>query len=135
MKECRGSLISGWEDLGAARAGGSGAQSGSAVRDHYAGFNVRHAHEKLLERDKISWSYTWSKRVQQQAGLVQGAARRGAYRKRRPLPGMLLFQPGNRYAWLPGVEADQVAIMKDADNQLYSALLVEQGTLSSFQGS
>jgi transposase len=107
-------------------------------RDRYAGFNVRHFHEKLIECHNMSWCYTWTKRVLQQAGLVKRAARRGAHRKRRerrPLAGMLLFQDGSRYEWLPGIEADLIATMDDADNWLYSAFLVEEeGTMSSFQG-
>lgn len=107
-------------------------------RERYAGFNVRHFHEKLVEGHQKSWSYTWIKRVLQQAGLVSRAPRRGAHRKRRerrPLPGMLLFQDGSRYEWLPGIAADLIATMDDANNRLYSAFLVEEeGTMSSFQG-
>lgn len=74
------------------------------------------------------------------AGLVKPAARRGAHRKkrsRRPLPGMLLFQDGSLFAWLPESDrqSDLVVTMDDATSAIYSAVLVdEEGTASRFLG-
>jgi DNA-binding Lrp family transcriptional regulator len=50
-------------------------------RSRYLGFNAKHFHEKLTEVHRVGRSYTWTKRVLQQAGLgEQGQAARGAPR-------------------------------------------------------
>lgn len=107
-------------------------------RERYLGFNVKHFHEKLAEVHRVGRSYTWTKRVLQQAGLVSKAKRRGAHRKRRerrPLLGMMLHQDGSRHEWLEGEHWDLIVTMDDADNTLYSAFFVEEeGTMSSFLG-
>ena len=84
-------------------------------------------------------SYTWTKSVLQQRGLVTKAAKRSAHRKkraRRPLPGMLVFQDGSKHAWLPqGPALDLIVTMDDATSAILSAVLVEEeGTASSFIG-
>lgn len=105
-------------------------------RDH----TVQHFHEQLVQRHGYRLGYTVTKLVLQAAGLVKPAVRRGAHRKkrpRRPLPGMLLFQDGSRFAWLAGSERqlDLVVTLDDATSALYSAILVEEeGTASSFLG-
>ena len=61
-------------------------------REKYAGFSVKHFHEKLVEQHKISLSYTWVKAALQARGLVEKEAKRGVHRKkreRRPIPGLL----------------------------------------------
>lgn len=66
-------------------------------RDKYAGFNVRHFHEKLREVHGIALSHMWVKLVLQGAGLVKKGRKRGVHRKRRehrPLPGMMLNLDG-----------------------------------------
>src|SRR5881409_3617105 len=84
-------------------------------------------------------SYTWTKSVLQQRGLITRAPKRSAHRKkraRRPLPGMLVFQDGSKHAWLPqGPELDRIVTMDDATSAILSAVLVEEeGTASSFIG-
>src|SRR4029079_8692998 len=84
-------------------------------------------------------SYTWTKSVLQQRGLVTKAPKRSAHRKkraRRPRPGMLVFQDGSKHAWLPQVpDLDLIATMDDATSAILSAVLVEEeGTASSFIG-
>src|SRR3954447_20188625 len=84
-------------------------------------------------------SYTWTKSVLQQRGLVTKAPKRSAHRKkraRRPLPGMLVFQDGSKHVWLPqGPELDLIVTMDDATSAILSAVLVEEeGTASSFVG-
>jgi len=84
-------------------------------------------------------SYTWTKSVLQQRGLVTKAPKRSAHRKRRtrrPLPGMLVFQDGSQHAWLPqGPPLDLVVTLDDATSAILSAFLVEEeGTASSFVG-
>lgn len=107
-------------------------------RERYRGFNAKHFHEKLTEVHRVDRSYTWTKRVLQQAGLVDKAKRRGAHRKRRErraLVGMMLHQDGSRHAWLAGQPWDLIVTMDDADNAIYSAFLVaEEGTMSSLLG-
>ncbi|MGQ0523693.1 MAG: ISNCY family transposase [Betaproteobacteria bacterium] len=107
-------------------------------RQRYERFTAKHFHEKLREAHRIDRSYTWTKRVLQEAGLVVKAKRRGAHRKRRerrPLPGMMLHQDGSRYEWVAGYQWDLIVTMDDADNTIYSAFFVEEeGTMSSFLG-
>ena len=64
-------------------------------RDRYAGWTVKHFHERASERHALGASYGWTKNVLHAAGLVRPAARRSAHRKkrpRRPVPGMMLHQ-------------------------------------------
>lgn len=107
-------------------------------RERYLGFNVKHFHEKLTAVHRVERSYTWTKRVLQQAGLVDKAKRRGAHRKRRErraLVGMMLHQDGSRHEWLVGEQWDLIVTMDDADSAIYSAFFVEEeGTMSSFLG-
>ena len=62
-------------------------------QEQYYDLNVKHFHEKLVERHGIELSYTWVKLALQGAGLVKKDRKRGVHRKRRqrqPLPGMML---------------------------------------------
>jgi transposase len=109
-------------------------------RDVYSDHTVKHFHEQLVKRHNYRLGYTVTKLTLHAAGLVKPAARRGAHRKkrpRRPLPGMLVFQDGSRFAWLPDVdrEFDLIVTIDDATSEIYSAFLVdEEGTASSFVG-
>ena len=106
----------------------------------YLDHTVKHFHEQLVKRHDYRLGYTVTKLTLHAAGLVRPAVRRGAHRKkrpRRPLPGMLLFQDGSRFAWLPDAdrELDLVVTLDDATSEIYSAFLVEEeGTASSFVG-
>jgi len=104
----------------------------------YFDFTVKHFHEELRRRG-FDLSYTWTKTILQQRGLVRPAPKRSAHRKkrqRRPLPGMMLFQDGSTHAWLEGQRPlDLIVTMDDATSEVYSAFLVEQeGTFSSLGG-
>ena len=113
-------------------------------RTRYFDFTAKHFHEAVLNRpmgDGASFkrSYTWTKGVLQSRGLLTKAPKRSVHRKkrvRRPLLGMMLFQDGSRYAWLPsGPELDLVVTMDDATSRILSIVLVEEeGTASTFQG-
>lgn len=109
-------------------------------RETYPDHTAKHFHEQLRKRHDYRLGYTVTKLALHTAGLVKPAVRRGAHRKkrpRRPLPGMLLFQDGSPYAWLPSSDRqlDLVVTMDDATSKLYSAILVEEeGTASSFLG-
>src|SRR3954464_10456037 len=113
-------------------------------RTRYFDFTAKHFHEAIqgrpmAEGQPFGRSYTWTKSVLQQRGLVTKAPKRSAHRKkraRRPLPGMLLFQDGSQHAWLPqGPAPDLVVPPHDAPRAMLSAVLgEEEGTASSFIG-
>jgi transposase len=112
----------------------------SLYRDRYAGWTVKHFHERAQERHGLVASYGWTKSVLHASGLVRPAVKRSAHRKkrpRRPLPGMMLHQDGSTHLWLPalGRQIDLIVTMDDATSELYSSFLVEQeGTASSLRG-
>ena len=112
----------------------------SLYRDRYAGWSVKHFHERAVGQHGLAASYGWTKSVLHASGVVRPAPRRGAHRRRRPrkpLPGLMLHQDGSRHLWLPalGRQIDLIATMDDATSELYSAFLVEEeGTWSSFAG-
>jgi transposase len=99
-------------------------------RERYFDFNVRHFVEKLQGEHDIALSYTWVKTALQTAGLVEKSRKRGKHHKkrpRRPLPGMMLHVDGSTHGWLGGAERqDLIAVLDDANNQVYYAQLVEQ---------
>ena len=103
----------------------------------YFDFNVKHFHERLVGEHGFTVSYSWTKRVLQDAGQVKRAKKRGAHRRKRPrkaLPGMMLHQDGSRHHWVADAEWDLIVTMDDATSDTYSAFFVEEeGTMSSFQ--
>ena len=103
----------------------------------YFDFNVKHFHEKLVSEHGYKFSYSWTKRVLQDAGQVKAAKKRGAHRRKRPreaLRGMMLHQDGSSHHWVADVGWDLIVTMDDATSEIYSAFFVEQeGTMSSFQ--
>ena len=109
-------------------------------REHYADHTPQHFHDQLVKRHDYRLGYTVTKLTLYAAGLAKPAGRRGVHRRkrpRRPVPGMMLFQDGSPFAWLPGSarQLDLVVTMDDATSKLYSAILVEEeGTVSSFLG-
>jgi transposase len=105
----------------------------------YAGWTVKHFHERATDQHGLRHSYGWTKSVLQARGLVRPAPKRSAHRKKRPrkpVPGMMLHQDGSRHLWVPalGRQVDLIATLDDATSELYSAFLVEEeGTASSFR--
>lgn len=97
-------------------------------RDEYFDFNVRHFHEKLVERHRIEVSYTWTKCLLQGAGLVAKERTRKKHherRARRPLPGMLLHIDGSQHQWFEDERwFDLIVILDDATSAIYYAQLV-----------
>lgn len=98
-------------------------------RDEYFDFNVRHFHEKLLEKHSIQVSYTWTKCLLQGAGLVakEGVRRKHHKRRaRRSLAGMLLHIDGSPHQWFQDERwFDLIVILDDATSEIYYAQLVE----------
>src|SRR4051812_17002527 len=112
--------------------GGEGAGGGGQVRTPHFDFTAKHFHEAIpggpmANGQPFGRSYTWTKSVLQQRGLVTKAPKRSAHRKkraRRPLPGMLVFQDGSQHAWLPqGPPLDLVVTLDDATSAILSAVL------------
>jgi transposase len=107
--------------------------------EHYAGFTVRHFHDKLVRRHGYKLGYTTTRLYLQKTGAVQPAPKRGRHRRRRPrrpMIGMMLHQDTSTHAWLAGhPPLDLVITLDDATSGIYSAfLVVQEGTLSSFRG-
>src|ERR1035437_3090817 len=95
--------------------------------EKYFDLNVRHFHEKLQAEHQVKLSYSWVKGLLQGAGLVAKGRKRGAHRKRRPLPGMLLHIDGSRHRWFQDERwYDLIVILDDASSQIYYAQLVEE---------
>lgn len=104
-------------------------------RDKYFDFNVKHYHEKLVEKHSIEVSYTWVKGLLQGAGLVAKDRPRKKHRRRRerkPLRGMMLHIDGSHHQWF-GDERwhDLIVILDDATSEIYHASLVEAESTSS----
>jgi len=96
----------------------------------YAGFNVKHFHEKLGELHEIKLSYTWVKTALQQAGLIKSRHKRSPHRKRReprPLPGMMLHIDGSKHRWFDDERYyDLIVVLDDATSEVYYAQLVDE---------
>jgi len=99
-------------------------------QETYAGFNIRHFHEKLSEKHGIQLSYTWVQKALQGAGLVARRGRRGKHRRRReprPMTGMLLHVDGSKHRWFCDERwYDLIVILDDATKEIYYAQLVEE---------
>jgi len=110
----------------------------SLYETYYINFSVSHFYDRYRDVHKGQRSYTWVKSRLQEAGFVRKAKKRGAHRRkreRRPLKGMMLHQDASKHEWVEGQQWDLVVTMDDADNEIYSAIFVEEeGTQSSFQG-
>jgi len=110
----------------------------SLFETRYMNFSVSHFYDKYRDAHQGQRSYTWVKSRLQEAGFVKKAKKRGAHRRkreRRPLKGMMLHQDASMHEWVEGKKWDLVVTMDDADNEIYSAIFVEEeGTHSSFRG-
>lgn len=99
-------------------------------RDEYFDFNVKHFHEKLVEKHSITVSYTWVKGLLQGSGLVAKDRPRKKHRRRRarkPLAGMMLHIDGSKHQWF-GDERwhDLIVILDDATSEICHAQLVDE---------
>jgi transposase len=107
-------------------------------QDVYPDFNMTHFHEKLTEEHDFDISYTWTRTLLQEAGIVEKAPGRGKHRRRcerRPMRGMMLHIDGSTHEWIPGLPKwDLIVVMDDADGQiLFARFVEEEGTLSTFE--
>jgi hypothetical protein len=102
-------------------------------RTHYSGFTAKHFHEHLVRDHHFNWGYTWTKAFLQSQGLLEQARRRGAHRRKRLRPGMMLHQDGSRHEWVAGLDPMDLIVTVDvATNDLFG-LVPEEGTASTFQ--
>jgi transposase len=104
-------------------------------REEYFDLNVKHFHEKLVEKHAIEASYTWVKGLLQGSGLVAKDRPRKKHRRRRerkPLAGMMLHIDGSKHQWF-GDERwfDLIVILDDATSEIYHAQLVEAESTAS----
>jgi len=102
----------------------------------YAGYNVTHFHEELLETHHIKVGYTCVKLLLQKHKLVPKHKKRGHYRRRRerrPLTGMLLHMDGSHHRWFEHPAHERqclIAIIDDADSKCLAAkFFKEEGTV------
>lgn len=98
-------------------------------REEYFDFNVKHFHEKLVEKHSIEVSYTWVKNLLQGAGMVAKDKPRKKHRRKRerkPMSGMMLHIDGSHHRWF-GDERwhDLIVVLDDATSEIYYAQLVE----------
>jgi transposase len=102
-------------------------------RDRYPGFNGRHFYQLARREHDVTLSYTFVKRVLQQAGLLAKSRPRGRHRRRReprPCFGELLHLDGSRHPWLalvPETYFTLLAVVDDATKRLLYAQLVAGG--------
>jgi len=107
-------------------------------QSRHDGWNVKHFHAWYRKDSAGTRSYSWVKKVLQQANAVPRAAGKGKHRRkreRRPLPGMLVHQDGSRHEWVASRMWDLIVTMDDATGEHTSMFFVEEeGTLSSLHG-
>ena len=113
--------------------------------DRYAGWSVRHFHERYRSEHGGARSYGWVKDSLQAAGLVARRSRDGASRRvrrqkreaagRAAREGMLIHQVASRGAWVAGRTWDLVLTVDDATNRVHSGFFAEErGIWSVFRG-
>jgi hypothetical protein len=107
-------------------------------RVHYFDFSVAHFHDFLMEKHAIKLSETWTRRILQDAKLVEKAPARGKHRRqreRRPMRGMLLHMDASTHAWIEGIaKQDLMVVMDDADGHiLFAAFVPQEGTMPTLQ--
>ena len=103
-------------------------------RTEYRGFNVKHFHEEITAEHGVDVSYSWTKNLLQESGLVQKAQKRGQYRRRRPrktCSGMMLHLDGSEHRWFKHSQDYRqclVVILDDATSEILVAKFVPEET-------
>jgi len=103
----------------------------------YAGFNLKHFHERLIEAEKISGvSYTAIKRIARKSGIIRTKKRRGVkVRKRRARfaqAGYMLQMDGSRHIWWKGKECCLIAGIDDATSDVPYGEFFETESLEGY---
>ena len=107
-------------------------------RDVYPDFSTKHFHEMVTEKHELKLSYTLTRSVLQDAGLVEKAPGRGKYRRkreRRPMVGLMVHLDASTHTWLKGQPMrDLMVALDDADGRILDARFVAQeSTASTFE--
>jgi hypothetical protein len=102
----------------------------------YPDFSIRHFYEFATEKHGFKLSYTMTRNILQLRGLVEKAAGRGKYRRRRerrPLRGMLVHLDASTHPWIPGLPSwDLVVALDDADGRiLFARFFPQEGVFST----
>jgi transposase len=98
-------------------------------RTKYMGFTVKHFHDLATRDDGVTLSYSFAKKVLQDAKLVKKRKPRGKHRLRRQPRacfGEMLHLDGSEHAWLalcPDERQTMIAILDDATKRLLYAQL------------
>jgi len=96
-------------------------------RERYAGYNVRHFWSTIRRKHGFRWSYSFVRRVLQEAGLVKKQRPRGCHRTRReprPCFGELVHLDGSRHRWLtlvPELWLHLIVVLDDATRKILYA--------------
>lgn len=110
---------------------------GELYKTRYIGWTIKHFHEKL-ETHGFKLSYSSTKNILQNHGIVPKAPKRGKHRRKRlpkPMRGMMIHQDGSTHEWISGQVWDLIVTMDDATNEIYSMFFCQQeGTASTFLG-
>lgn len=102
----------------------------------YADFSIKHFHEKIIEKHGLKLSYTLTRMVLQDAGIVEKQPGRGTHRRkrdRREMEGMMLHNDASTHTWIAEQPPrDLVVTMDDASSKVLHMKFVEQeGTMST----
>jgi transposase len=103
-------------------------------RETYRGWNVRHFHQTIGRECGVTLSYTFVKKLLQEAGLVRRKRARGRHRMRRdprPCFGEMLLIDGSDHEWLslvPGERQSLISVIDDATSRTLYAQLWEEET-------
>jgi Helix-turn-helix domain len=111
-------------------------------REVYPDFSMRHFHQFATEKHGLELSYTMTRYTLESRGIVEKAAARGKYRRRRerrPMRGMMVHLDASTHEWIAGLPMrDLVVALDDADGRILHAEFVEQegtaSTLAALQG-
>jgi len=101
-------------------------------RTQYRGFNVKHFHEEMTANHDIDVSYSWTKNLLQESGLVEKHKKRGQYRRRRPrkaCTGMLMHLDGSEHRWFEHPTDERqclVVMLDDATSKVVCARIVPE---------
>ena len=103
-------------------------------RERFVGFNGRHFHQIARREHGVTLSYTFVKRLLQEAGLLRKYRARGRHRRRREPKacfGEMLLVDGSKHTWLalkPDRQFVLLTFVDDATKRLVYAQLFEAET-------
>ena len=109
-------------------------------REEYFDFSVLHFYEKLIHHHGIKVAkYCSVKMILREKGLVPLEAPRKKHRlrrERRPMPGMMMHLDGSTHSWFGEAhpQCDLVAVLDDANSEVYAARFVPQESTKSCMG-